>query len=215
MMDGLDGLASGIALIAILLILPLLVGAHPQQPHTLLAAVLIAGIGGFLIFNMPARWNRDIRCFMGDAGSTLLGFSVAWVLISSGQGPSSVAAPITLSWLIAVPASDLVWSVIRRLLHGQSPIKPDKLHLHHVLMRAGLPAYAVMLILTTAAAILGVIGLSLEASHVRQSTSGLLLVASCTLLVLGVNNAHRWTGALRRDHASALSSLLQSQQSDR
>lgn len=203
MLDGLDGLASGIALIAILLVMPALLADQSGSPVSLLGSVLGASIAGFLVFNLPTRWNRSIRCFMGDAGSTLLGFSVAWLLIASSQGPTRVASPVTMIWLIAVPATDLVWTVVRRLSRGHSPTRPDNEHLHHLLLRAKLHAPAVFVVMAASAAVCGLVGYSLYRAGVSDSLSTCLLVTAGVLLVYGARyHAHaltRWFPDRRRD----------------
>ena len=185
MLDGLDGVAGGIALVAVALILSLPGSvAHPNSIHLLV--VLSGSVIGFLVFNLPVRWNRRVRCFMGDAGSTLLGFSLAWVMIETSQGPLRMAAPVTMLWLVAVPAADLAWTVVRRLWRGQSPLRPDREHLHHMLLRAGLGPRAVFASMIGLAAVGGGVGLLLERAHVPDWVSFALLLAGGTLLaVLG------------------------------
>lgn len=183
MLDGLDGLAGGIALVA--LILTLLIpglGAHP--PALLLAAVLAAGVAGFLVFNVPVHWNRRMRCFMGDAGSTLIGFSLAWLLTDLSQGPDRLAPPITMVWLIAVPAIDLIWTVIRRLARGQSPVRPDTEHLHHMLLAAGLGVRAVFIIMILLAGTLGAAGFWLHQAGAPEWVSFAGLVAVGVFVVV-------------------------------
>lgn len=185
MLDGLDGLAGGIALVAAILML-FLPGIASLPGSVLLLVVLAACIGGFLVFNIPVQWNRGIRCFMGDGGSTVLGFSIAWLMIGACEGSARVTAPVTMVWLVAVPASDLVWTVLRRLLRGQSPIRPDNEHMHHMLLRAGLGVRAVFTVMIGAATLCGAIGLYLERTSVPETLSFILLVLACfTLVAIG------------------------------
>jgi UDP-GlcNAc:undecaprenyl-phosphate GlcNAc-1-phosphate transferase len=152
MLDGLDGLAGGGALVALAALVAL--PATPLCPaFTQIALALLGGIAGFLIFNAPLGFNRPLRSFMGDAGSTLLGFTMATIMIGSSQGAARVAAPVTMVWLVLVPSTDLVWSVIRRLSKGRSPLTADHGHLHHVLVEAGYGVRAI------AAFLIGVSGL--------------------------------------------------------
>jgi UDP-GlcNAc:undecaprenyl-phosphate GlcNAc-1-phosphate transferase len=183
MLDGLDGLAGGIGLVAI----ALLIGATSTASHpeaAFLGAVLAGCIVGFLLFNAPVPWNRGVRCFMGDAGSTLLGFSLAWLTISLSQGPARSAAPVTMVWLVAVPATDLVSTVVRRALRGHSPLHPDNEHLHHLLLQAGLGVRAVFAILVVISGLLGWAGLELERHGVPEFVSFMFLIGAGIVLVI-------------------------------
>jgi UDP-GlcNAc:undecaprenyl-phosphate GlcNAc-1-phosphate transferase len=183
MLDGVDGLAGGIALTAIVLLLCLSPG-EARTGSTLLAAVLSASIVGFLVFNLPVRWNSAIRCFMGDGGSTLLGFSLAWLMIGSSQGPARLAAPVTMVWLVLVPTTELIWSVVRRISRGRSPVRADNEHMHHMLLRAGLGIRAVFAVMTGLSLLCGFVGLQLERAHAPDWVSFGLLVSTGILLVV-------------------------------
>jgi UDP-GlcNAc:undecaprenyl-phosphate/decaprenyl-phosphate GlcNAc-1-phosphate transferase len=188
MLDGLDGLAGGIVLVAALMTLALPgIAAHADTVRLLV--VLCGSIVGFLLFNLPVHWNRPLRCFMGDAGSTLLGFTLAWVMIEASQGTARAAAPITMVWLVAVPATDLVSTVIRRLWRRQSPLRPDNEHLHHMLLRGGLGVRAIFAVMIALAIVGGMVGLILERAHVPDWASFALLVAGGVVLTAVGRNA--------------------------
>jgi len=197
MLDGLDGLAGGVALVA----LGLLYAAMPAPlapAFALVVLALLGGLGGFLLFNAPLGLNRQLRSFMGDAGSTLLGFALATVMVGSSQGPTRLAAPITMAWLVLVPSTDMVWGVVRRLLRGQSPFRPDNGHLHHVLMEAGFGPRATSAGLVLAALAGGLAGLTLERQGAPEWLSLLLFVAAGGGLVLATHalrNERRRAGA--------------------
>ena len=98
----------------------------------------------YAMFNLSvfgAKW----KVFMGDSGSTLIGFTIIWMLLLSTQGQGHAISPITGLWLIAVPLIDMVAVIFRRLKKGKSPFRPDRLHLHHLLMRAGLTSRQALL----------------------------------------------------------------------
>jgi UDP-GlcNAc:undecaprenyl-phosphate GlcNAc-1-phosphate transferase len=186
MLDGLDGLAGGVTLVATLLMMTQAASGFHSGSAVLLFT-LAGSITGFLLFNIPVQWNRAVRCFMGDAGSTLLGFSLAWLMIEMSQGPGRAAAPVTMVWLVAIPATDLVWTVLRRLSRGRSPIRPDNEHMHHMLLRAGLGIRAVFVVMLSLAVLCGAIGLTLEHLGTPEWLSfALLIVAGVLLVVLGL-----------------------------
>ena len=77
---------------------------------------------------------------MGDSGSHLLGFLLATIsIISGGKIATAVLA-------LGLPVLDMLWSVIRRIKEGKSPFVADKLHLHHLLLSAGLSQPTVVLV---------------------------------------------------------------------
>ena len=101
------------------------------------ALVSAGAVAAFLIFNIPAHFNRRFRCFMGDAGSTLLGFLLACMCISISQGEGPKISPTTALWVVAIPLYELLWTTLRRVLRGTSPFHPDRAHFHHKLLDAG------------------------------------------------------------------------------
>jgi UDP-GlcNAc:undecaprenyl-phosphate/decaprenyl-phosphate GlcNAc-1-phosphate transferase len=149
--DGLDGLAAGIGMIAaaatglFTLGLVVRVGNDPSAySPTLIAAVLFGACLGFL----PHNFN-PARIFMGDSGSMLIGLLLAAATTSasgkmfysggsSGTDVLALFAPIiVLAAVVFVPVLDLVMAVVRRTRKGMSPFSPDKMHLHHRLLEIG------------------------------------------------------------------------------
>jgi UDP-GlcNAc:undecaprenyl-phosphate GlcNAc-1-phosphate transferase len=155
--DGLDGLAGGLALLSLVSMAIVGVGTDVFGIIVMLIAALIA----FLLFNLPLGFNRTVRAFMGDAGSTFLGLSIALVGIPLSQGAAPRISPVIGLWLVAVPVFDFYSTIIRRLMDGRSPLSPDHEHLHHVLTEHGLSRRATMgwmLLLAASFAIIGILG---------------------------------------------------------
>lgn len=206
MLDGLDGLAGGLTLVALVAVLAL--GTMPAGSIEFgLAAVLAGSVCGFLVFNVPVRANRNIRCFMGDAGSTLLGFSVAWLAMKISQSPGSAVSAITTVWLVAVPATDLLWTVIRRISRGRSPLYPDNEHLHHLLLRAGFGVRAVFAVMFGTAIAAAALGLALHHFGAPDWLSMLCLVGVAIAIVVSFRASRRVIRLIpsrfRRDELSA------------
>ncbi|WP_086664598.1 glycosyltransferase family 4 protein [Lentzea kentuckyensis] len=148
--DGLDGLAAGIGLIAAAATcafsIGLLVerqGAVEAYPPALIAAALAGACLGFL----PHNFN-PARIFMGDSGSMLIGLMLAAATTSASgkinQATGSAAdllgllSPlIVVAAVLFVPLLDLLMAIIRRTRRGESPFSPDKMHLHHRLLEIG------------------------------------------------------------------------------
>jgi len=81
--------------------------------------------------------------FMGDCGSLMLGYTLAVILVSLGNGESPIPF-VTLAMVITLPLLDTLLVMARRVRHGQSPFRPDRTHLHHRLLDLGLPHPAVV-----------------------------------------------------------------------
>jgi UDP-GlcNAc:undecaprenyl-phosphate/decaprenyl-phosphate GlcNAc-1-phosphate transferase len=157
MFDGSDGVAGVQALIA-LLFLGLACIIAGQLSFLPLVAAIAGSIAGFLVFNWPSSRTQNVRAFMGDAGSTMLGFSLAWISIELSQAPVRVIPPVVILWIFALPIFDLFSSMIRRLQQGYSPFHGDSEHLHHVLRRRGFSSRRVaqtVLLASTVFAMLG------------------------------------------------------------
>ena len=148
--DGLDGLAAGIGLIAAVAIgaftLQLLHrsgGSVSVYPPTLIAALIAGACLGFLPHNF-----QPARIFMGDSGAMLIGLMLAAASTSaSGRvDPGSYGATdvlalfsplLVVAAVLFVPLLDLLLAVVRRTRAGRSPLAADKLHLHHRLLEIG------------------------------------------------------------------------------
>jgi UDP-GlcNAc:undecaprenyl-phosphate/decaprenyl-phosphate GlcNAc-1-phosphate transferase len=177
MLDGMDGLAGAMALVALSGLAFIAYTAGAVVPASL-SLVLAGAVAAFLISNVPLRFNQDVRCFMGDSGSTLLGFAVAWLCVVVSQPPAQVAAPVTVLWVVALPLFDIFWSVIRRLLRGESPMKPDHEHLHHLLLRAGFGVRGAFLVLVLLGLGLAATGAAFELLGVPDAWSFWLLIGA-------------------------------------
>lgn len=134
--DGMDGLAGGLALISAAFVA---VAAYVAGRENTLIALLILGgaLIGFLAFNMRFPWQRRARVFMGDSGSLMLGFILAWAVIRVTHAEKNPLPPAAALWFFAIPLWDTVSLMARRMLKGKSPFHPGRDHLHHILLRVG------------------------------------------------------------------------------
>jgi UDP-GlcNAc:undecaprenyl-phosphate GlcNAc-1-phosphate transferase len=182
MLDGMDGLAGALAMVALA---SLAILARDGGIVAALSAslVIMGAVGAFLVSNLPIRLNRDVRCFMGDSGSTLLGFSVAWLCIVVSQGPAPAAKPITMLWIVALPLYELSWTVIRRTIRGISPFKPDNGHLHHLVLQSGFGVRGAFVLFVVLAVLLASFGLAIDWLGISDSWSFTLLVVAGVLIV--------------------------------
>jgi UDP-GlcNAc:undecaprenyl-phosphate GlcNAc-1-phosphate transferase len=170
--DGLDGLATGIVSIGSLIIFALSMSTKFYQPNVgLLALIFVGACLGFLVLNFsPAK------LFLGESGSLFLGFILAVLSIISG---SKVA---TAFLVLAVPMLDLARVIILRLYRKQSVFQGDRRHLHYALLELGWSERQVVLVFYTAATLFGLGALFL------QSFGKLVLIAliSIIMLVIGI-----------------------------
>jgi UDP-GlcNAc:undecaprenyl-phosphate GlcNAc-1-phosphate transferase len=148
MSDGVDGLSGGMVLIALAFLFLIANGAGNLSMVSFLL-ILIFSLLAFLLFNLQLPWKRSAMIYLGDAGSTFLGFVLAWLFIQSTQGEAAMMPAALAPWLLALPLMDTVSLLIRRPLRGLSPVHPGRDHLHHHLIEQGLsPGLTVALLLS-------------------------------------------------------------------
>lgn len=164
MFDGSDGVA-GIQALVGLVFLGIACYLSDAVTDLPLIASISGSIVGFLVFNWPAKRTSKVRAFMGDAGSTMLGFTLAWTCISLSQRPvNPVIHPVGILWIFALPLYDMFGSMIRRGVRGQSPFDADTEHFHHLMKRLGLSTPAVAMLVLSIGVCTSAIGVG--AQHV-------------------------------------------------
>jgi UDP-GlcNAc:undecaprenyl-phosphate GlcNAc-1-phosphate transferase len=194
MLDGLDGLAGTTAAVAITA-LGYVAWRMGDVGTASICAVMFGAICGFLLFNLPVRENRPLRCFMGDAGSTLLGVAVAWVMVQVSQSPNSAStmgiSPVTALWIGGLPVIELIWSFLRRVARGRSPFLADAEHFHHILVKAGYSVRGSFAVLLVIASALAIAGLALDAVRAADYVSLLSLAVVGIFVVRSIYLAGR------------------------
>ena len=133
MIDGINGLCAGCAMIALLLI-----GFHSGLIYDSMLVLIIGSMIGFLIFNLRI-FGKKRGVFLGDNGSNLIGFWVAWSAIYCSQNPLYDCNPITMVWFVAIPLLDCVGLIFSRLKRRISITSPGRDHIHHKLMNRFTP----------------------------------------------------------------------------
>ncbi|NJN57652.1 MAG: undecaprenyl/decaprenyl-phosphate alpha-N-acetylglucosaminyl 1-phosphate transferase [Leptolyngbyaceae cyanobacterium SL_5_9] len=179
--DGLDGLASGVSCIAALsvAVVSLFTGQHTVA---LVMFALAGSLIGFLYHNF-----NPARIFMGDGGSYFIGFLLAGMSIV-GLVKSAAVTAIALPFLIlAVPIVDMVAVILARLKEGQSPMSADKRHLHHRLLKFGLPHRFTVIFIYTLALWTGSLAIALAGIP-----NGMFGVVGATIL-LGCSSWRAWS----------------------
>ncbi len=131
MSDGLDGLAGSLSLIACAA-LAVLAYLNGQFQFMLLALAFCGALSVFLKHN----WH-PATLFMGDAGSLILGFALAYLGIGISQAGRGLVPPVSILLIMAVPIVDTVTVMTKRMLRKKSPFQADRTHFHHLLLRCG------------------------------------------------------------------------------
>lgn len=159
MVDGQDGLLGGVTLIQ-LFSFTLLSKLYGLTVAYHLLMLILGSLSGFLAFNFRWPWQKQASVFMGDAGSTVMGFVTAWFFIYLVQHSVHRAYihPVVLLWIIAFPLYDISSAMIRRALNNQSPLRGDRGHLHHIIERSGISPMISSLLLYAMTAVFCAIG---------------------------------------------------------
>lgn len=139
LIDGIDGLSSGLAMLA-LTAFAALFWELGVESYTLVSLGLIGAVAAFFFFNVFDSERRDTKTFMGDTGSLVLGYILAYLSIKYAMNNPSVLAPrphgmVVVITLLAVPVFDLVRVACMRLVHGKGIFHPDKTHIHHLALK--------------------------------------------------------------------------------
>ena len=153
LIDGLDGLAAGVAFIASISMFLLAVNLNQFLPALIIVSMAGAALG-FLQYNF-----NPAKIFMGDTGSMLLGYTLA---VSAVLGLVKTAATVALVVPIialGLPILDTTFAIIRRRMSGVPIFQPDKGHLHHRLLALGMTQKQAVLIMYFVSMILGIVAL--------------------------------------------------------
>ena len=147
MTDGLDGLAGGTSLVAFSAF-GMLAWLNDQPELTFISIAFVGALAAFLRFN----WYPS-KLFMGDAGSMSLGFVLAFFAIEVTQKTGSIVSPAAALLVLALPVTDTITVMAKRVLKGHSPFHPDKTHLHHVIKAMGFNHHKVVIVIIGATVI--------------------------------------------------------------
>ena len=178
LIDGLDGLAAGVSIIAAVT-LGIIAYQQGQTQVLLLIIPLVGSVLGFLPYNL-----NPAQIFMGDTGSMFLGFSLGTIAIISYLKTITVLSILISILALGVPMLDTIFAILRRKLAGNPVFKADKEHLHHLLLKIGLKQVEVMAVIYLISIFFSMIAVGI---HGASFTQGLILLASSTLLLsLGI-----------------------------
>jgi len=187
LIDGLDGLSSGITLIACISLLIIFCLNGSPLIAIILITALIGALVGFLPFNFaPAK------TFIGDTGSNFLGFMLSVISILGIAKTYTIAVIVLPVIVLGLPIFDVLFAITRRLIKGKSlkaVFKADKGHLHHKLVAKGFSQKQAVLILYGISAAFGMFAVILLDSGILKALSFLLMVIAA--VAIGYKNLFR------------------------
>lgn len=191
LLDGLDGLASGVVtIVATALVLTGLLAGAPDIFLVLTTGALAGACLGFMLHNC-----HPARIFMGDTGSQFLGFLIANIAILSTQKRTTAMALAIPILALGIPIADTLYAIVRRSIQGRSPFSADSDHFHHLLDRLASGKRSAVIIILVGTGALCAFSILAAIYDVRLLFAGLglLIVGLATLLLM----------ARRRDRAAA------------
>lgn len=181
LIDGLDGLSSGVCLISCLSLLII----FSLNGSPILATVLITALAGSIVGFLPFNFS-PAKTFIGDTGSNFMGFSLSIISILGVAKTYTAIVIIAPIIVLALPIFDTLFAIVRRIIKGKSIkaiLKPDKGHLHHRLMQKGYTQKQAVLIMYGITAILGMFAIILLESGIWKALSFALLI--CAIIAIG------------------------------
>lgn len=188
LIDGLDGLSSGITLISSLSLLIIFATNNSPLISIIFISALSGSIIGFMPFNIfPAK------TFLGDVGAQFLGFTLSIVAILGVAKTVTMVVLIAPILVLGLPIFDTLYAIFRRIKTGKSIkaiFKPDKGHLHHILMRQGFTQKQAVALLYAASAILGMLAIILIDEGIVKAISFLIVLIA--IIAIGFGNLKKY-----------------------
>ena len=178
LIDGLDGLASGITFFAALTLL--IVWESASSPLVGLGLAALAGSTlGFLRYNFyPAS------VFLGDGGAYFLGYTLAALSVLGSIKSEATVAVLIPVIALGVPVIDAVWAPVRRFILGQRLFQPDRDHIHHRLLKLGYTQQRAVLLLYGITILMGLVALVLV--HAKDGRAAVLLAFVATGAIVAI-----------------------------
>lgn len=175
LIDGLDGLSTGISIISCLSLL--IIFALNDSP--LISIILITALCGSLVGFLPYNFN-PAKTFIGDTGSNFLGYCLATISIIGIAKTYTAIVIVAPLIVLALPLFDTILSIIRRLIKGKNlkaVIQPDAGHLHHKMLQKGFTQKQAVLIMYAISAVFGMFAIILLDSGIWKALSFAIIIA--------------------------------------
>lgn len=182
LIDGLDGLSSGITLISCVSLL--IIFATNNSP--IISIILITALAGSIVGFLPYNAN-PAKTFIGDVGAQFLGFTLSVIAILGVAKTVTLVVLVAPILVLALPIFDTIFAIIRRIIKGKSlkaVFQADRGHLHHRLMESGYTQKQSVFILYGASAMLGIFAIILIDNGIWKALSFALIIAA----IIGVGH---------------------------
>ncbi|HET8655694.1 MAG TPA: MraY family glycosyltransferase [Longimicrobiaceae bacterium] len=177
LIDGLDGLATGVALVT-LGTTCIVAWSFGHLSVVLVSLALVGALVGFLRYNF-----NPASIFLGDSGSLFIGFALAVLSVAGAQTPGGVVLAVVPVFALALPLLDTTLAILRRLLRGVPLSQADGRHIHHRLLALGLSHRAAALVMYLFAALLATLGVALAFARPAQVVA-IVVAGGFALLLL-------------------------------
>ena len=194
LIDGLDGLAAGVSSIAAITML-----AVGLLTNEIMVAIMMAALAGSCIGFLPYNFN-PAKIFMGDTGSTFLGFMLATMSIEGFFKFYAVISFAVPFLILGLPIFDTASAITRRLLQHRSPMSPDRGHVHHKLVDMGFNVKQSVAILYAISGTLGLAAVILTTSGEAKAMFLVAAVIVCMSLGGWILYKFRKSHFARKDH---------------
>ena len=179
LIDGMDGLATGAALFASVVIL--IVSLGQGNPLMIVVALVLCGaLTGFLRYNF-----NPASIFLGDSGALFIGFLLAALSVLSAQKATTSVAVITPLLAFGLPVVDTGVTMARRLISGHPMFQGDGEHIHHMLLARGWSQRRVVLILYAVCAVFGLMAALSTSTSSPQTGFVLFVIAVAVTIAVG------------------------------
>lgn len=186
LIDGLDGLAAGVSGIACISLFVVAVVRHQANMAILLIA-LVGAIVGFLPYNF-----NPAKIFMGDTGSTFLGYLMAVLSIAGAMKSVATISLVVPLLVLGLPIFDTAFAILRRVINGRPIGEADRGHIHHRLVDMGLSHRSAVTVLYIVSGALGLVSISLADKGILVAI--LLLVVILVFMIGGARNLSEMAG---------------------
>ena len=177
MMDGINGLCSGCAMIALILM-----GFYSGLIYDSMLVLIIGSMIGFILFNL-GLFGKKRGVFLGDSGSNLVGFWVAWIAIYASQSNIYSIEPITMLWFVSIPLLDCIGLIFSRISKGKSLSTAGRDHIHHRLMKK-FSSRGTLYFILTVTFLTGILGTFIEIFFSSYVSTILFLIYAFTYYFL-------------------------------
>jgi len=178
LIDGIDGLAGSLMLWTMISI-----ALFARQPNTeafLLITTLSASLIPFIHANLYGKLNK---VFLGDSGSTAIGFFIAWLLIDQSQSTTGVLYPSSVVWCAAIPIFNTLVVMLSRIMAGTSPFYADRTQIHDQFMRRGASSRQTLILILLLAMALTWLGYQIKSSNFASWDTGAFILIFIVMFI--------------------------------